>query len=320
MVGGAGYIGSVVTARLLSEGHQVVVLDDLSTGYRDAVPDGAEFEIGSTFDRPALARLLATGVEAVMHFGARSLVGESTVRPGLYWENNVCGTLSLLRAMAEAEVGRLVFSSSAAVYGEPDSTPITEDAPTRPTSPYGNSKLAADLLIGDHCRAHSLAAVSLRYFNVAGAAGGFGERHRPETHLIPRVLDVAAGAAEAIEVFGNDYPTPDGTAIRDYVHVADLAGAHLLALEATAANPGQHLIYNLGNGRGFSVLRVIEAARSVTGRPIPTRPQGRRAGDPAVLVASSSRIEAELGWRPEHPALQEMVADAWAGRETPAAR
>ncbi len=311
VVGGAGYIGSVVTARLLAEGHQVVVLDDLSTGHEDAVPEGAEFRLGSIADRKALASLLSGGVDAVLHFAALSLVGESMAQPELYWGNNVGGTLSLLTSMREAGVRRLVFSSSAAVYGEPDSNPIPEDAPTRPTSPYGNSKLAADLLIGDEARAHGLGAVSLRYFNVAGAALGRGERHNPETHLIPRVLEVAAGRAEAALVFGTDYPTLDGTAIRDYIHVDDLAQAHLLALAATGGAPGRHLVYNLGSGAGFSVLEVIGAARDVTGRPIPTRHQPRRPGDPAVLVASSQRIAAELGWVARRPAMAGMVADAW---------
>lgn len=311
VVGGAGYIGSVVSARLLASGHEVIVLDDLSTGHRDAVPEGAEFHGGSTAEAEPLGEVLAEGVGAVFHFAARSLVGESTLLPELYWGNNVGGTLSLLAAMRTAGVARLVFSSSAAVYGEPETIPISEEAPARPTSPYGNSKLAADLLIGDECRAHGLSAVSLRYFNVAGSALGLGERHRPETHLIPLVLEVAAGHAEAASVFGVDYPTPDGTAVRDYIHVEDLAEAHLLALAATGAAAGRRLIYNLGNGRGFSVLDVIRAAREATGADIPLRHQPRRPGDPAVLVASSRRIASELGWVPRRPGLRGMVADAW---------
>ncbi|MHB8330957.1 MAG: UDP-glucose 4-epimerase GalE [Candidatus Dormibacteria bacterium] len=313
VVGGAGYIGSVVATRLLEAGHEVVVLDDLSTGHLDAVPPGALFVQGSVAAAGQLERLLAGRVDAVLHFAARSLVGESAAQPELYWGNNVCGTQTLLQAMRAAGVSRLVFSSSSATYGQPDSVPITEEAPTRPTSPYGNTKRAADLMIGDQARAHGLRAVSLRYFNAAGAVGKAGERHHPETHLIPNLLEVAAGRAEAIRVFGSDYPTPDGTCVRDYIHVDDLASAHLLALEATAptAGTGWHRIYNLGNGNGFSVREVIESARRVTASPIPVLEAARRPGDPAVLVASSQRIREELGWLPARPGIDEMIADAW---------
>ena len=315
VVGGAGYIGSVVATRLLAAGHEVVVLDDLSTGHRDAVPAGALFIHGTVAAPGQLERLLAGQLDAVLHFAALSLVGESTAHPELYWGNNVCATQTLLQAMRAAGVGRLVFSSSAATYGEPDSVPVREDAPTRPTSPYGNSKLAADLMIGDQARAHGLHAISLRYFNAAGALGQAGERHRPETHLIPNLLEVAAGHADRVQVFGRDYPTPDGTCVRDYIHVDDLATAHLLALEATGPDAGvgagRHRIYNLGNGSGFSVLEVIEAARRVTGQPIPIVEAARRPGDPAILVASSQRIREELGWAPAHPGIDRMVADAW---------
>ncbi len=314
MVGGAGYIGSVVATRLLEAGHEVVVLDDLSTGHLDAVPPGALFVHGAVTAAGQLERLLAGRVDAVLHFAARSLVGESVAHPELYWGNNVGGTQTLLQAMRAAGVSRLVFSSTAATYGEPDRVPIPEDAPTRPTSPYGNSKLAADLMIGDQARAHGLHAVSLRYFNVAGAVGKAGERHQPETHLIPNLLEVAAGRAKAIQLFGRDYPTPDGTCVRDYIHVDDLATAHLLALEATGADAGgagRHRIYNLGNGKGFSVLEVIESARRMTASPIPVLEAARRPGDPAVLVASSQRIREELGWLPARPGIDEMIADAW---------
>ncbi len=313
VIGGAGYIGSVVATRLLAAGHEVVVLDDLSTGHVDAVPAGALFVPGNLAATGQLERLLAGQVDAVLHFAARSLVGESTVHPELYWANNVGGTRALLQAMLAAGVTRLVFSSSSATYGQPESVPITEEAPTRPTSPYGNTKLAADLMIGDLARAHGLNAVSLRYFNAAGALGGAGERHQPETHLIPNLLEVAAGRAGSVQVFGRDYPTSDGTCVRDYIHVDDLASAHLLALDATAgdARSGRHRIYNLGNGQGFSVLEVIEAARRVTGRAIPLEDAPRRPGDPAILVASGQRIREELGWVPARPGIDQMVADAW---------
>jgi UDP-glucose 4-epimerase len=309
VVGGAGYIGSVVAARLLQEGHEVAVLDDLSTGHRDAVPEGAAFHPGSTQDGEAL-RAALRGREAVLHFAARSVVPESTRVPELYWNNNVCGTIALLSAMRELEVRRLVFSSTAAVYGEPQRLPIDEEHPTAPTSPYGNTKLAADLLIRDEARAHQLAAISLRYFNVAGAALGLGERHHPETHLIPLLLEAALGKREGLTVYGTDYPTPDGTCVRDYIHVDDLAAAHLLALEATGSEAGGHHVYNLGNGRGFTVLEVVEAARRVSGVPIDVRLGPRRPGDPAALVASSEGARRELGWTPRRPTLEEMISDA----------
>jgi UDP-glucose 4-epimerase len=308
VTGGAGYIGSVVTDHLLRAGHQVTVLDDLSTGHRDAVPDGATFVEGTLQDAAVVAAALA-GVTGVLHFAAKSLVGESAVTPEAYYRTNVGGSLTLLEQMLLAKVERLVFSSTAAVYGEPRSLPIVEDDPTVPTNPYGATKLAVDRMIGDVVRAHGLAAVSLRYFNVAGASGRYGERHATETHLIPIVLQAAIGERAAVSVFGTDYPTPDGTAIRDYIHVDDLAIAHLLALDGAGA--GEHRVYNLGNGAGFSVREVIEVARSVTGREIAARDAHRRPGDPAVLVASSDRISAELGWSPAKPRLEDMVGDAW---------
>lgn len=306
VTGGAGYVGSVVAAHLLAAGHRVTVLDDLSTGHRAGVPEGAEFIEGRIQDA---ARWLDSSYDGVLHFAAFSQVGESVVHPEKYWTNNVGGTMALLAAMREAGVRTLVFSSTAATYGEPTTTPITEDAATAPTNPYGASKLAVDHMIGGECTAHGLAAVSLRYFNVAGAYGSHGERHDPESHLIPLVLQVAQGKREAISVFGDDYPTPDGTCVRDYIHVADLAEAHLLAL--TAATSGEHLVCNLGNGNGFSVREVIETVRKVTGHAIPEVVAERRGGDPAVLVASAERARTRLGWQPSRADLAGIVEDAW---------
>jgi len=311
VAGGAGYIGSVVTRLLRSEGHRVVVLDDCSTGHADAVPDGVELvraDIGAAGD------VLSRGsFDAVLHFAAKSLVGESGTNPAMYWRTNVCGTRALLDAVAEHHVPRLVFSSTAAVYGEPEAMPITEDVPPRPTNPYGASKLAVDMMLTGECAATGLGAVSLRYFNVAGAAWGAGERHGTETHLIPLALDAAAGRRGPLTIFGDDWPTPDGTPIRDYVHVTDLARAHVLALGAAAA--GRHLICNLGSGDGFSVRQVLGTIEQVTGTPVPASVGPRRAGDPVRLVASADRAAAELGWRPEL-GLADMVRDAWefAGR------
>ena len=309
VTGGAGYIGSVIASQLLDAGHQVTVLDDLSTGHRDAVPPGATIVEADLLDPDQLRQRVPAGWEAVIHLAGRSLVGESNQQPALYFRHNVLGAVNLLELMEEQGASRIVFSSTAAVYGEPDQVPIGEEATTRPTSAYGASKLAVDHLLGFAARARGIAAVSLRYFNVAGAHGDFGERHRVETHLIPRVLAVAAGRADAIDVFGTDYPTPDGTAIRDYIHVADLGRAHLLALDAVA--PGQHRVYNLGNGEGFSVLDVLEAARTVTGHPIPATSRPRRSGDPARLVAAADRARSDLGWSPERPQLAAMIGDAW---------
>jgi UDP-glucose 4-epimerase len=307
VTGGAGYVGSVVAAHLVEAGHEVTVLDDLSTGFREAVPAGAAFIEGRIQDA---AKWLSADYDAVLHFAAFSQVGESVAKPEKYWSNNVGGTMALLAAMREAGVRTLVFSSTAATYGEPVATPITETDPTAPTSPYGASKLAVDHMIAGECTAHGLAAVSLRYFNVAGAYGRCGERHAPESHLIPLVLQVALGQRESISVYGDDYPTPDGTCVRDYIHVADLAEAHLLALAAAVAR--EHLVCNLGNGNGFSVREVVETVRKVTGHPVPEVVTGRRAGDPAVLVASASRAHERLGWQPSRADLAGIVADAWA--------
>ena len=309
VTGGAGFVGSVVASQLVDAGHETVVLDNLSKGHEGAVPEGARLVRGDLLDEGFVRETLAEGFDGVLHFAALSLVAESVEEPERYYRNNVCGTLNLLEAMSEAGVTRLVFSSTAAVYGEPEEVPIPETAPTVPTNPYGASKLAVDGLIGAVARARNLAATSLRYFNVAGASGRFGEDHHPETHLIPLVLQAAAGTRDSVKLFGTDYPTRDGTAVRDFIHIEDLGQAHLLALEA--ARPGEHRVYNLGNGTGFSVLEVVEAARGVTGRPIRAEEAPRRAGDPPVLVASSDRIREDLGWKPEKPDLEAMISDAW---------
>ncbi|HET9920903.1 MAG TPA: UDP-glucose 4-epimerase GalE [Ktedonobacteraceae bacterium] len=313
VTGGAGYIGSITAAHLLAAGHEVTVFDNLSKGHMQAVPPGARFVEGDLLNEQQLRQALSTGFDGVLHFAALSLVGESVQQPERYYRNNVCGTLNLLDAMRAAGIPRLVFSSTAAVYGEPDIIPIPETAILRPTNPYGGSKQAVDQMIGFEAAAHGLAAVSLRYFNVAGASGGLGEAHHPETHLIPLVLQAAAGERPAVQIYGTDYPTPDGTAIRDYIHIDDLARAHLLALDSARAS--EHSIYNLGNGRGFSVREVIEAARAVTGQSIEAVEAPRRAGDPPILVASSQKIQQELGWVPQKPELATMIADAWQWRQ-----
>ncbi|MFD1814060.1 UDP-glucose 4-epimerase GalE [Rhodococcus gannanensis] len=308
VTGGAGYVGSVCATVLLERGHDVVIVDNLSTGNVDAVPTGAEFVEGDVAD--VAARVLGDGrFDGVLHFAAQSLVGESVEQPAKYWQGNVVTTLTLLEAMREAGTPKLVFSSTAATYGEPERTPITEDDPTRPTNPYGATKLAIDHAITSYADAYGLAATSLRYFNVAGAYRGAGENRVVETHLIPLVLQVALGQRDKISVFGTDWPTPDGTAVRDYIHVLDLADAHLLALDH--ATPGAHTVYNLGSGAGFSVREVISSCRRVTGLPIASEDAPRRAGDPAVLVASSERAMADLGWQPKHTDLDVIVADAW---------
>jgi UDP-glucose 4-epimerase len=310
VTGGAGYIGSVVAAQLVAAGHEVTVLDDLSTGHADAVPAGATFVKGTL--RDCAAEVLADGTEAVLHFAAKSQVGESVAEPARYWSTNLGGTIALLEAMREIAVRTIVFSSTAAVYGEPERIPITETDPTRPASPYGATKVAVDTTLAEFARLYGFGAVSLRYFNVAGAhrAGDgtwYGERHNPESHLIPSVLaSVAAG--RRVQLFGDDYPTPDGTCIRDYIHVTDLADAHLRAL--ASCRPGQHRVYNLGSGTGYSVRQVIDVCAEVTGTEIGVDVTPRRPGDPAVLVASSERITAELGWHAERD-LRAMAADAW---------
>jgi UDP-glucose 4-epimerase len=309
VTGGAGYIGSIVAQQLLRAGHDVAVLDDLSRGHRAAVPDGAKLIESSLLDEQATHAALGDGYDGVLHFAALALVAESVAHPERYYRGNVVGALNLLDAMRAAGVRRLVFSSTCAVYGEPEAVPMHEDIPTAPVNAYGGSKLAIDRMIADECRAHGLGAASLRYFNVAGASGPLGEDHEPETHLIPLVLRAAAGVADHVKVYGTDYPTRDGTAVRDYVHVEDLGHAHLLAFDAV--EPGRHSIFNLGTGDGYTVREVVEAARRITGREIRARDEDRRPGDPAALVAASERIRAELGWEPRK-GLEEMIADAWA--------
>jgi len=310
VTGGAGYIGSVVVEALVRGGHRVVVYDDLSKGHAAAVDPGATLVRGDLRDRDTLRATLGAGrIEAVVHMAADSLVGESVQRPDKYYDNNVAAGLSLLAAMVECGVKRLVFSSTAAVYGEPAKQPIEESDPAVPTNPYGETKLAFERALPWYERAFGLRFASLRYFNAAGASDRCGEVHDPETHLIPLILQAAAGLRPELTVFGDDYPTPDGTCIRDYIHVVDLAQAHVLALGAVAE---RSCIYNLGcGGAGYSVRQVIEAARRVTGLAIPLRIGPRRAGDPAVLVASAAKIQSELGWQPRLGALDVIVASAW---------
>jgi len=309
VTGGAGYIGSVVAKQLVEAGHEVVVLDDLSRGHAGALPPGAELVKASLTDPAALRAPLADGVDAVLHFGALALVAESVAHPERYWHTNLVGTLNLLDAMRAGGVRRLVFSSTCATYGAPETVPITEAEPTGPVNAYGASKLAVDMMLRDECRAHGLAAASLRYFNVAGASGHLGEDHEPETHLIPLVLQAAAGVRDHIKVYGTDYPTRDGSAVRDYIHIEDLGEAHLRALDRL--QPGTHRVFNLGTGDGYSVREVIEAARRVTGREIPAVEEPRRPGDPPELVADATRARDELGWTPRR-GLDAMIADAWA--------
>ncbi len=313
VTGGAGYVGSVVTADLLRAGHQVTVFDNLSRGHRRAIPAGAELVTGDLADRAAVeSACKAHAFDAVLHFAALIEAGESMQKPELYFRNNSANTLTLLEAMLAAGVKRFVFSSTAALYGNPERVPIEETAPLRPTNAYGESKLLVEQILAWFHRIHGLRYASLRYFNAAGAVGDLGEDHRPESHLVPLVLQVALGKKGKISVYGADYPTPDGTCVRDYIHVADLSSAHLLALDALATERGQQpLIYNLGNGRGFTVRQVIEAARRVTGHPIPSEDAPRRPGDPAELVASSDKIRRELGWRPQHPELDDIISSAW---------
>ena len=309
VTGGAGYIGSIVSRRLLASGHEVVVLDNLERGHRSAVAPDARLVVVDLVDATAVSAILAEGFDGVLHFAALALVGESVAHPERYYRTNVGGSLNLLEAMREAGVPRLVFSSTCAVYGQPDVVPISESAPPRPENAYGASKLAVDHMISAYCTAHGIGAVSLRYFNVAGASGGVGEDHEPETHLIPNILRAAAGHRPSVDIYGTDYPTPDGTAVRDYIHVDDLAAAHQLALEGARA--GEHRIFNLGNGNGFSVREVIAATETVTGSRIPTVECPRRPGDPPMLVAAGAKVRSELGWEPRKPSLEQMIADAW---------
>jgi UDP-glucose 4-epimerase len=325
VTGGAGYIGGIVAGLLAENGHEAVVFDNLSHGRRDLLPAGVEFVEGELADRPALENLFASAkdqgkpFDAVLHFAALIEAGESMVHPEQFFRNNTASTLSLLEAILAEGPRRLVFSSTAAVYGEPEVIPIKEDAQLLPTNAYGESKLLVERMLEWFHRIHGLRSAALRYFNVAGAPEGpsgsitRGEAHKPESHLIPLVLDVALGRRKSIKIFGEDYPTADGTCIRDYIHVSDLADAHLLALKALEADAAakSRLIFNLGNGQGFSVREVIESARRVTGHPIPAEICPRRAGDPAVLVASSEKAIRELGWKPRYTQLDEIVRTAW---------
>jgi len=310
VVGGAGYIGSVTADQLLEAGHGVTVLDSLVSGHREAVNREAELVVGDVRDEDCLARLLAShSFDIVVYYGGYIQAGESVLNPGRYFANNVGGCIALLNAMAAYGVGRFVFSSSAAVYGEPDSVPLTEEAPLQPVNPYGESKVMVERMLPWYERQAGIRYASLRYFNAAGATELRGEDHRPETHLIPIVLQAAMGQREAVPLYGTDYPTPDGTCIRDYVHVTDLAVAHILALES--ASGGGSGVYNLGGGSGFSNREVIEAARRVSGRPIAVRQEPRRPGDPARLVASNERAKKELGWRPAMTSLEAIIESAW---------
>lgn len=310
VTGGAGYIGGTVAAMLVEAGHGVTVLDNLCHSSREQVPAGVDFVEADVADRPRVEALLR-GLEpdAVLHFAALIEAGESMQKPEIYFRNNSASTLALLEAMHATQVTKLVFSSTAAVYGEPATVPIEETAKLAPTNAYGESKLLVEQMLQWFHRIHGFRYASLRYFNVAGALDGRGEAHEPETHLIPIVLDVALGRREQILIFGDDYDTPDGTCIRDYIHVVDLASAHILALDALKAR--DRIICNLGNGQGFSVKEVVEAARKVTGHPIPTAVRTRRPGDPARLIASSTRARAELGWNPQTPEIERILASAW---------
>jgi UDP-glucose 4-epimerase len=322
VTGGAGYIGGVVTHALVDAGHQVTVLDDLSTGFAATIPAGAAFhqlpvhQVGQVLTPDS-------GFEGVLHFAAKIEVAESVARPDLYWDVNVAGTMAVLKAVRAAGVQRMIFSSTGSMYDPSGVVPLPgggfskldEDAVIRPANPYAATKLAVDLMLAGECGAFGLGAASLRYFNASGAVRSsqgvrLGERHTPESHLIPIVLQVAGGKRDQLMLYGDDWPTPDGTCVRDYIHVADLATAHLLALEAIT--PGRHEVYNLGNGDGYSNLQVIETAREITGHPIPVKLAPRRPGDPAATVASSEKARRELGWTPARPALRDIIGDAWA--------
>jgi UDP-glucose 4-epimerase len=316
VTGGAGYIGGTLTRLLLAEGHAVTVYDNLCHSKRLAVAAKADFVEGDVADRTLLEKTLSQGrFDGVMHFAALIEAGESMKRPEIYFRNNTAASLTLLEAMLATGHDRLVFSSTAACYGEPETTPILEDAKLQPTNPYGESKLLVEQMLRWMNVSHGFKYASLRYFNVAGAIEGYGEAHEPESHLIPLILDVALGRRANIKVFGRDYPTKDGTCVRDYIHVRDLAEAHLLALRALS-DVRSRLIYNIGNGQGFTVLEVIESVRRVTGKPIAVEECPRRPGDPAVLVASSEKIKAELGWNPKFAELDQIIGSAWKWHQT----
>ena len=313
VLGGAGYIGSHTALELVKAGNEVVIADNLVTGYRKAIPEGAKFYEGDLRDSDFLDNLFhQEKIDAVIHFAAYSLVGESVTNPLKYYDNNLYGTKVLLEAMVKNHVGKIVFSSTAATYGEPENIPILESGRTCPTNPYGETKLAMEKMFKWTAEAHGLRYVSLRYFNACGAdeSGTIGEAHNPESHLIPLILQVPNGKRETISIYGTDYDTPDGTCIRDYIHVTDLAQAHILAVQYLN-NGGESDIFNLGNGVGYSVREVIETARKVTGHPIPATESSRRAGDPARRVASSEKAKKILGWKPVHDSLEEIISSAW---------
>ena len=312
VTGGAGYIGSACVEELLNAGHRVTVFDDLSEGHRSAVDQRAVFVQGHLGSRESIGKAVAeAGAEAIIHYAASALVGESMKSPGKYFQNNVANGLNLLEAAIAGGVRKFVFSSTCATYGPPERVPMPEDLPQRPINPYGESKLMFERILKWYHQVHGLEFVAFRYFNAAGATERCGEHHRVETHLIPNVLKVALGQAPACELFGTDYPTPDGTCIRDYIHVVDLAQAHILALERSAQG-----FYNLGNGDGYSVREVIECCRKVTGHPIPAVEKPRRPGDPPRLIAAAEKARQELGWRPKHPNLDEIVTSAWHWHKT----
>jgi UDP-glucose 4-epimerase len=314
VTGGAGYIGSVVVAQLLDRGYEPIVLDDLSHGHRDALCASVRLIVGDIADRALLDKIFTElQPQAVMHFAAFIEAGESMQRPEKYFRNNTANALTLLETVLAHGARRFVFSSTAALYGSPEKTPIEEDAPLQPANAYGESKLLVEQMLDWLHRIHGLRYACLRYFNAAGAAGAQGEDHHPESHLIPVALQVALGVRKHVAIFGTDYPTTDGTCVRDYIHVSDLAAAHLLVLEALKEE--KRLIYNLGNGKGFSVREVIDTVRKVTGHAIPGQESPRRAGDPAVLVASSEKIKRELGWKPEYTGLETIVRSAWNWRK-----
>ncbi len=313
VTGGAGYVGSVIVEELTNAGHRVTVLDNLSNGHRAAVTPAARLVVADLADRAALTPLLREQrIEAVVHMAGSILVPESMRQPDRYYRNNVINGLHLVEAMLETDVRLLVFSSTAGVYGEPAGSPLTENQPLAPVNLYGETKATFERALGWFARTRDLRSISLRYFNAAGASARLGEAHNPETHLIPLVLQVPLGQRPAVQVFGTDYPTPDGTAVRDYIHVVDLAQAHVLALQALAAGRSVAAAYNVGTGTGASVREVVAAVRSVTGHPLPVVEQPARPGDPAVLVADSARLTADLGWRPRYASLEAIVASAWA--------
>lgn len=313
VTGGAGYIGSHTVKALLQEGHKVVVIDNLSRGHRAAVPEEVPFYVVDIHDIDGVRRILEDmNIDAVMHFAAHSQVGESMENPTIYYDNNVVGSYSLLEAVRQAKVKYFVFSSTAAVYGEPEQTPITEDMPYQPTNVYGQTKLMIEMMLAQFSRAYGLHYVALRYFNAAGAdgSGAIGEDHTPETHLIPLILQTALGQRDSIKIFGTDYPTADGTCIRDYIHVTDLADAHVRVLRYLSEG-GESQYFNLGSQNGFSVREMIEAAKKVTGRDFKVEEAPRRAGDPAVLIAGSEKIRRLTGWQPTHSKVEQIIADAW---------